>query len=333
MKKTIFIWLVKAMLAGCIALVLLNAFAFFWYNVPVHYDNPSGSTEYVWESHKFYSKGTEGFALGRTNNEGFNNLKDYSEGGSIDILLMGSSHMEGFNVAQDESAGAVINSLFEGEKYCYNSATAGHTLLYCVSNLPAALDRYEPEEYLLLEAYGTGYSAEDIMSVVDGSIAPIPSHTGGIVGLLQKLPYLRLFYTQHFKGGDRAFDGLAQAEAALSETDFSTALEMMLSMVEEQCRSHGVQPIIVYNSSLLIAEDGSVSADNDSEKLDAFRRICDEKGIVFIDLGPRFLELYNEEHLLPYGFSNTSPGGGHINKHGQRIFAEEVFETIREMEG
>ena len=105
-------WLIKAFVAGCIAFALLCAFCLLWYNVPVHYDNPSGATEYVWESRKFYSKGTEGFALGRTNNEGFNNIKDYNEGDEIDILLMGSSHMEGFNVAQDENAAAVINQLF-----------------------------------------------------------------------------------------------------------------------------------------------------------------------------------------------------------------------------
>ena len=107
MKKNLK-WLFKAIVAGCAALVLLNLFAFFWYNVPVHYENPSGATEYVWERHKFYSKATEGFALGRTNNEGFNNINDYHEGDSIDILLMGSSHTEGFNVAQDENSGAII---------------------------------------------------------------------------------------------------------------------------------------------------------------------------------------------------------------------------------
>ena len=106
--KKFFGWLIKAGIAGMIAFALLCAFCFFWYNVPVHYENPTGATEYYWQEHKFYSKGTEGFALGKTNNEGFNNLKDYSEGEHINILLMGSSHMEGFNVAQDENTAAMI---------------------------------------------------------------------------------------------------------------------------------------------------------------------------------------------------------------------------------
>lgn len=326
-------WLIKAFIAGCIALVLLNGFAFLWYNVPVHSDNPTGATEYVWESHKFYSKGTEGFALGRTNNEGFNNIKDYNEGDEIDILLMGSSHMEGFNVAQDENAGAVINQLFEGEKYCYNIGTAGHTMLYCVDNLAAALDIYEPREYLIIETFNIDYDAESLRSVVDGSIAHIPSHNGGIIGLMQKLPYLRLFYTQHFKGGGEAFGDTVQVKASSVQQDYIMELGKVLDMVTAECREHGVQPIIVYNNSLLINEDGSAYTATDAEKLSVFAGLCEEKGICFIDLCPRFIEVYETEHLLPYGFSNTSPGGGHINKVGQRIFAEEVCKAIREMEG
>ena len=326
-------WVLKAFVAGCIAFALLCAFCLLWYNIPIHSDNPSGATEYVWESHKFYSKATEGFALGRTNNEGFNNIKDYNEGDSIDILLMGSSHTEGFNVAQDENSGAVINQLFEGEKYCYNIGTAGHTLLYCISNLPAALDRYQPEEYLIIETFSVDFGEKELMSVVDNTIAPIPSHNGGIVGLMQKLPYLRLFYTQHFKGGGQAFGDTQESKPAEAEDNYLPALEQMLDIVAAECAEHQVQPIIVYNNSLLLREDGSAYTDTNTEKLENFRSICEDKGIVFIDICPRFLEVYDSEHKLPYGFSNTSPGGGHINKVGHRIFAEEVFKTIREMEG
>lgn len=326
-------WLIKAFIAGCIALVLLNAFAFFWYNVPVHSDNPSGATEYIWESHKFYSKGTEGFALGRTNNEGFNNIKDYNEGDEIDILLMGSSHMEGFNVAQDKNAGAVINQLFEGEKYCYNIGTAGHTMLYCVDNLAAALDRYEPGEYVIIETFSVDFDTASLRSVADGSIAHIPSHNGGIIGLMQKLPYLRLFYTQHFKGGGEAFGDTGAVAVRQESEDYIPELDRVLDMVTAECREHEVQPIIVYNNSVLINADGSAYTATNEAKLGVFAELCEEKGIRFIDLCPRFLEVYESEHLLPYGFSNTSPGGGHINKVGHRIFAEEVCKAIREMEG
>ena len=102
------VWILKAIAGGVIALLALNAFAMLYYNVPVHYTNPDGAPENKWETSTYYSKGTEGFAWGVTNNDGFNNLRDYTPGERIDILLMGSSHMEGFNIAQDENAGALV---------------------------------------------------------------------------------------------------------------------------------------------------------------------------------------------------------------------------------
>lgn len=334
MKKTIK-WLLKAFVAGCIAFALLCGFCAFWYNVPVHYENPTGATEYVWERSTFYSKAIEGFAWGRTNNEGHNNLEDYNVGDQVDILLMGSSHMEGFNVAQDENAAAVLNHLFQGEKYCYNLGTAGHTLPYCIKNLPDALDRYEPADYLVLESFGIDYSAKDLEAVAAGTLADIPSHSGGIIGLMQKLPYLRLFYTQHFKDGGQAFDAQAAAAATADtvETDFAQLLSPVLEIVAQQCGAHGVTPIIVFNTNLLIAEDGSCYIDVDEEKYEVFSQLCEEKDIVFIDATERFMAEYEQSFRLPYGFSNTSPGSGHMNKLGHRLFAEEIYAAIQEMEG
>ena len=122
--KKILPWLIKAVAAGLAALLLLNIWCYFYFNVPVHYTNETGATEYKWESHKFYRKGTEGFAFGRTNNDGFTNLSDYEPGQEIEILLMGSSHMEGMNVPQEDNTANLLNLLFEGEKYTYNIGTS-----------------------------------------------------------------------------------------------------------------------------------------------------------------------------------------------------------------
>ena len=105
MTKRFFLWLGKAAVAGILAFLLLSLFCFFYSNIPIHYTNPTGSTEYRWEAGRFYSRFTEGFALGKTNNDGFNNLRDYTPGEQIDVLLMGSSHMEAFNDKYDQEFG------------------------------------------------------------------------------------------------------------------------------------------------------------------------------------------------------------------------------------
>ena len=41
---------------------------------------------------------------------------------------------------------------------------------------------------------------------------------------------------------------------------------------------------------------------------------------------------YKESYQFSYGFSNSAPGEGHMNKTGHRIVAETVYEFINEME-
>lgn len=333
MKKT-FAWLLKAAAAGLIALTALCLFCALYYNVPVHYANETGATEYYWEPNRFYSKGTEGFALGRTNNEGFNNLRDYSEGEKIDILLMGSSNMEGFNVAQEDNAAAQLNALMDGEKYTYNIGTAGHTLPYCIKHLRSALARYAPKDYVVIEANAVGFAPEELEAVLEERLPDIPSHSGGAIELLQKLPYLRLFYTKYVKGmndGDAVDAGEKAAEKADAE-NYARLLDALMEKVARECEAAQVQPMLVYDPAIRVDKEGNAYVETDEEQLGAMRTACEKNGVLFLDLGGAFLTEYNENYRLPFGFTNTEPGGGHINKWGHRIFAQEVCRVIRETE-
>ena len=334
MIRRFFKWTGKAVGAGLLALALLNLFCVFYYNVPVHYTNPDGATEYKWETRRFYSRGTEGFALGRTNSDGFNNLRDYTPGEAVDILLMGSSHMEGFNVAQDENAAALLNERYGGERYVYNIGTAGHTLLYCVKHLDRALSVYAPSGWVVLETMSLDFAPEDMDAVVDGSYPDIPSRSGGLLTMLQKVPVLRLFYTKYIKYGE-LFSGMADGqyeEGAAFSGDYAASLEGLLDKLARESQAHGVRALVVFSPPLLIAPDGSAHTGTDPGKLALFTRLCGEKGVEFLDLTEVYLEAY-DRHVLPFGFSNTAPLAGHLNRDGHRLFADAVAARIAEREG
>ena len=334
MTRRFFLWLGKAALAGLLAFALLCFFCLLYYNVPVHDVNPTGATEYKWEPGRFYSRGTEGFAMGRTNSDGFNNLFDCAPGDPIDILLMGSSHMEGFNVAQEDNAAAQLNRLFAGEKTVYNIGTAGHTLLYCVKHLDAALDTYAPGQYVLLETMTLDFSPRDMDAVVSGTLADIPSRSGGVVRLLQKLPFLRLVYNNYFRGAE-SFGDIAQPAPAATPApgEYDRALEALVDKLARESAAHGVKAVIVFNPGVGIAPDGSLSTRTKPEQLALFQQLCAEKGVAFLDLTEVYFDCYNEQHLLPSGFSNTAPARGHLNRVGHRLMAEALYAAIREWEG
>ena len=102
MKTKAINWLLKALLAGAAAFALLCLFCALWYKVPVHSTNPDGATEFKYEPNTFYSRGVEGFAMGRTNSDGFPELRDYAPGDQVDVLLLGSDGV--MDAAHEEDA-------------------------------------------------------------------------------------------------------------------------------------------------------------------------------------------------------------------------------------
>lgn len=331
--KNAFIWIGKAAVAGVAALLLLCLWCSFYYNVPIHYTNETGATEYKWESNRFFRKGTEGFAFGRTNNDGFNNLGDYSSGDALDILLMGSSHMEGMNVKPEENTAAVLNRLFAGEKYTYNIGTSGHTLMYCLKHLDRALDTYAPGSYVVIETRTLDFTSQELEALADGTLPDIPSHTGGLVELMQRMPYLRLLYTKYVKDSGDEGAGPAADRPQADTAEKAALLNSVLSRAADSCQSQGVQLIIVYDPVICADETGAGYTETDPADLAAMKAACRENDIRFLDLTDSYLAGFNQQHRLPYGFANTRPGNGHMNAWGHKLFAQAVYETIREMEG
>ena len=189
MKKFIK-WFAKAVVSGILAFVILTGFCFLYYNVPVHSKTADGASDYSWEKNKFYSRGTEGFAMGKTNNEGYVNTFDYEDGMTADVLIMGSSHMEGYNVPMTKSTAGYLTEMMPDE-VVYNIAISQHSFINCADNLEAAVEKYKPSKYVVIEALELYYSDEKIQSVLDSSMEELESHSGGIIGLLQKNQFCR----------------------------------------------------------------------------------------------------------------------------------------------
>ena len=187
---------------------------------------------------------------------------------------------------------------------------------------------------MVIETRTLDFSQAELTAVAEGTLPDIPSHTGGLVELLQRAPYLRLIYTKYMKGGDG--DGEPQQQASPLQTDAAekaALLNTVLSRAAECCRTHGAQLIIVYDPVIYADETGAGYTETNPADLAAMETACRENGIQLVDLTASYLAGFNSQHKLPYGFANTSPGSGHMNAWGHRLFAQAVYETIRGEEG
>jgi hypothetical protein len=76
------------------------------------------------------------------------------------------------------------------------SVLSGHTFLRCARNLENAVDTFKPGRYVIIETSTVTFDTQSIVQVLNGDYPVITSHNEGLIGYLQKFPYLRLAYKQ-----------------------------------------------------------------------------------------------------------------------------------------
>ena len=328
--------LVQVICSLVLSFLILNTVCFFYYNVPVHSESESGSTDYVWEKGKFYSKGTEGFAWGRTDENGFNNLTTENSI-SPEILIMGSSHTEAFNVAQNENYAYLLGELLSksGIKLStYNIGVSGHHITTCLNNFESAVNEFKPSEYVIMEVSTAELTLDEINQITEGTVKKIHSSANPILVFLQKIPFVRCVYYQldkiDFGGKDTKEEKNKNNNSNSTEqTDlYETALNTMINKVGSVAEKNGVKLIVVLNSNLQTDKNGKVVPQETGEKSELFEQACLNNGIGYLDMYDAYSEMYNEMHCLPHGFSNTAVGTGHLNKFGHKSIANELYKYI-----
>lgn len=322
---------IKVIVAGIIAFLILSFFSFFYYNVPIHYDSETRSTDYVWEANKTHFRGTEGFSYGKTDSNGFNNI---SVPEKVDILMMGSSQMEGFNVAPTDNTTSKLNELFSNKLTAYNIGVSGHTLAVCLNNLENAIKEFSPQKYIVIEAQNF-MTHDELDKLYNENIERIPSVNTGVLSTLQKSDYLRLLYLQYksYKNANQANTNLATNTEKLDFVLYESQLNEVLKDASNLAMEASCQLIIFFDDALKFNDRGEILPREKNTYYQLLEKACKENNIIFIDMYEPFLELFNTEYRLPHGFSNTRVGIGHLNKYGHLAIAKTIYEVINEKEG
>lgn len=328
MKKTIQ-WIGKALVAGIGAAIVLNLFCLIYAYDGVHVTNSTGATDYAWEPKQLRATMREGFAWFSMDSHGFNNEKDYWE--KPDVLLMGSSNMEAAQVAKNENTGALLNEMMP-DYTTYNIGMSGHTIYRCVDNLENALRVHSPKKSVVLVTDSVDLSVEEMQTVTEGKSTPIPSYDSGLMYHMQKIPVVKMIYKQIsdwiFLQGEAS-----QVKKKEDRAEYKEALTEFLGKASKIAEESGVTLMIVYQPPQYFDENGDISYEHLDENVALFKQECSRQNILFSDMTDDFTKMYEEEYLLPHGFSNASVIGGHLNKYGHKAIADEIVSHIRELEG
>lgn len=329
MKKTV-LWFLKAVVAALIAFGLLSVFSFFYYNLPIHHTETTGSSDYSWDPKAFCARGTEGFSFQFTDENGYVNSYP-NQGDQVDILVMGSSHSEGFNVNYNENYTYVLNELLQERKhdlYAYSVATSGHDFERNLRNLESAIKRFQPQKYVVIEVMDLNIRIQKLQRLLGGKLGVLASVNSGLVGTLQKSDALRLMYYQLNQLSENQAKAGQPAQLEQDLALLEQCLDQSLANAGATARANGCQLILTSLSPVEFDYEGNLYDPMAPQIKEMYQRICEKYDILFLDMYPAYEQMYNSTGRLPRGFSNTAPGVGHTNKYGHACVARELYKCI-----
>ena len=328
-------WPIRILAAGCIAFLLLNLFAWIYRGglpavadetraAPLHYV-PNG----------YFSNMREGIAFGFFDENGFNNLSPVAD--MIDYLLLGSSQVEAKQVMQKQTMVSCLNELLSaaGGGYAYSIGISGEAFHTCVNRLPYALSAFHPGKAVVLETSRLDFTPAEVDEALSEPEVGDLMYTadGGIFGFIRKLPYLRLAFIQLRSiltqtDADAADEAGPSAELPQDRDAYSRRIGPML---DKAAADAGDLPVVIlYIPAYTLDHDGVMHL-SDAQPVEQFRTLCEDRGIAFLDMGPRFCAEYASAHVLPSGFVNSSVGTGHLNRFGHAMIADELFRLLAEV--
>lgn len=343
MKKTVG-YIFKCIIAGIISVVLLSLFSLVYYNPPIASEQPDCITNYKFIPNSKWSYMLEGFGFGETDNLGYNNAY-YDDCFEPDIVFMGSSHIEATQVPQDSNCVYLLNEMFDKDDLTYNNfkclnlGISAHFFEVSASNYKYVASKFKGTKYIVIEVFNVEFSPSMLDEIIEGKFHSPLEKRGFIHKTAQRIPFFRLLYKKiNDLGPVNYTDNDIENEenpALNSDIDINVYINKMntiLDKISKTSEENGIEPIILMHGQFWEDPDGNIITQMNETYKNAFKKCCETNGIKVIDVVPAMIDNYKKNFEFSYGFSNSAPGEGHLNKTGHRIIAETLYEKTNEME-
>lgn len=339
--------ILKHAAAVLLGILILDVFCVWYYN-PAPYQRPEvRSTDKIRRPNAWTSQAKEGVGVHIMDENGYNNPPD-TYGDGISVLMMGSSHTEAFNVPTDDNASRRLEAMLRADGRTgrvYNIGVSSHTFPHNAANLPRALERFRPADYVVIETDNLMFRWRLVNNAMADSLRWLGLHASPLPEYLTDRPLLKQLYRQYWAlkyrtdGIDEDDDGAAEpqdGDVVFSEDlidRYQSSMTEWFRLLNGQAADAGVRLIIYYHPWVDLHMDGTMTFGTNDQCLAAFRQACADAGVIFIDMTEEFRRAYEEDRIVPKGFANTALGTGHLNREGHRLVAEAIYRAIREAEG
>lgn len=231
---------------------------------------------------------------------------------------------------------------FGGGYSVYNMGISGHHFFKVCQYLPENLKLYDsPPKVIVIETSSVAITEQDKEAVLQSTVDYTPSHATGIIGMIQKIPFCRVAYSQVEGGLLKLFMGSSDLQKENPSEDDTTAssenavdqnaYDELFKYLSNLEAGYGTQLIICYHPTGMLQEDGTIEF-KQTKELEAFTKTAAQNRIDFIDLTEAFEKMYYEDHKVAHGFVTGKLGSGHLNANGHAAMADALCEKIMQLE-
>ncbi len=340
--KNIIISGISWAIAAAVAFFAVNLLCCFYERPTAWYDTPNGPNPSGWRPGSVLVHGTEGYGVVRVDENGYLNPAGKLQDGYV--LMMGSSHTQGKEVPAEKKYSARVNAYFAEDNdtlFAYNIASDGNFLPSLIRHFPAAVQAFPDAAVITVEVASVDFSEEELENalqqvsyVAENSVGSQYRNAGTGARIKnfikESFPMLSLIKSK-LKTAAAVQTKAAGKTAEISDQQNEKQYGDIYNQAMELIRSETDCPVIfIYHPSLKLNDDGSVNVQY-SKNWALFQAACSDNNISVIDMGPIFERWYYEHRQLPYGFSNTTPGSGHLNHVGHQLIANTLIGCLEEV--
>lgn len=322
--------------AIAVAVVVFNGLLFL-YNKPTAFiDRTNSSTNTIHTPGNYILHGTEGWGLHPVDRNGYVNKdlplqEDY-------CVVVGASYTQGKEVKQGERFTDILNEKLADSNDAlaiYNCSQDGYYFPSLTKNFYAITQEFSDAKAIVIEIGNTDFSTEQLIEGLEQRDFDEKQLGKNIYSSLSTKEKLSIkvkdfvpIYTI-FKNQVKAFNKTDNADTVdNSKTDTAKQEKALGDLLAKIRGQWDKELIIMYHPAVEINNDGTMSTKK-LTMVETFDKLCKENDITFVNVAEAFENQYNKDYSVPYGFSNTSMGSGHLNSVGHRIIADELYDILK----
>lgn len=325
-------------IAATFAVFLCNALLCFYHRPAGWIERTNSATSAIWRPGSTLIMGTEGRGVYHVDRDGYLNADLPRQEGYC--LVLGASYTQGKEVRFGERYTDLLNEMLaesEESLAVYNCSQDAKFLPGIINDFYAVTQEFPDAGTIVIETGNTDFTAKELVAACEQHGYDANQRGSVITENMSKTQKLKMlvkeslpFYTI-LKSQLAAMKGVnATARNAEKEPVVDSLKEESLNGALELIRSqYAGRLVIMYHPTVSLTEDGEMEI-TVQETTAMFRAACEANDILFVDVSEAFLEAYEESYAVPYGFSNTTMGTGHLSEDGHRVIAEELYKVLKE---